>query len=106
MSLLMRTIVNKIGHGKLTARQVAQKELEMLRTLEFRVGAPTLLEFLERYLQDLQGNLISQISPDELTPRVLHLAKLACCSYDLMQVPFSVLAAGILTLGVKLAVTA
>ena len=47
--LLMRTIVNKIGHGKFTGRQVGAKELEILRALEFRVGAPTVLEFLERY---------------------------------------------------------
>lgn len=34
------------------------------------------------------------------------LAKLACCSYDLMQVPPSLLAAGVLTLALKLAATA
>lgn len=60
--LLMRTIVNKIGHGKFTSRQVAAKELEMLRALEFRVGAPAVLEFLDRYRSDLQATLLAQFS--------------------------------------------
>jgi Cyclin, N-terminal domain len=47
--LLMRTVINKIGHGKYTVKSVLERELDILRTLEFRVGAPTMLEFIERY---------------------------------------------------------
>lgn len=51
--LLMRTIVNKVGHGKFTKQQVNQKELEILRVLKFNLGAPTVLEHLERMSAEL-----------------------------------------------------
>lgn len=56
--LLMRTVVNKIGHGKFNSKEVVQRELEILRTLEFRVGAPTIIEFLDRYRSELIDNLL------------------------------------------------
>jgi hypothetical protein len=51
--LLMRTIISKIGHNKFQVRQIEEKELEILKTLEYKIGAPTVLEFLERYLSEL-----------------------------------------------------
>lgn len=53
--LLMRTMINKIGHGKFIVKQITQKEAEILRVLEFRVGAPTLLEFVERYYTEMSA---------------------------------------------------
>ena len=50
--LLMRTVVNKIGHNKFTVRQIEEKELEILKTLSYKVGAPTVKEFLDRYIEE------------------------------------------------------
>ena len=106
--LMMRTIINKIGHCKFTNREILARELEMLRTLEFRVGSPTALEFLDQYRSELTlGILLPFKNPDtesKLMKRILMLSKLACCSYNLMQLPPSLLGAAILSLSVKLTI--
>jgi hypothetical protein len=58
MPLLMKTVINKIGHNKFSLRQVEEKELEILRVIGYRVGAPTIKEFLDRYLEELSDNLV------------------------------------------------
>ncbi len=52
--LLMKTIINKIGHGKFSLKNILERELEMLRTIEFRIGSPTMLEFIETYKTELR----------------------------------------------------
>jgi hypothetical protein len=49
--LLMRTVIHKIGHNKFELYQIQEKELEMLGTLGYKVGAPTIKEFLDRILE-------------------------------------------------------
>lgn len=86
--LLMRTVVNKIGHNKFSGKEVQVREAELLRTLEFRVGAPTILEFLDCYQTELGDDFLAVFSPkdisDRLLTRILLLSKLSCCSYDLI----------------------
>jgi len=49
--LLMKTVFNKIGHKKISVDAIRARELEVLRTLGFKVGAsPTSFEFLEKYV--------------------------------------------------------
>ena len=55
--LMMKTVVNKIGHNKFELRQIEEKELELLRVNEYRVGVPTVKEFLDRFLEELSGLL-------------------------------------------------
>lgn len=57
--LLMRTVINKIGHGKFTVKDVTQRELEIFRVLEFRVGAPTIMEFIERYQTEFSATILA-----------------------------------------------
>jgi hypothetical protein len=59
--LLMKTIINKIGHGKFTLSGVLDRELKMLRTIEFRIGSPTILEFIETYKTELMYSHLSQL---------------------------------------------
>jgi hypothetical protein len=59
--LLMKTIINKIGHGKFTLSGVLERELKMLRTIEFRIGSPTILEFIETYKTELMYSHLSQL---------------------------------------------
>lgn len=47
--LIMRVVVKKIGHDKFTSDQIMDRELEMLRSIGFRVSAPTVLDFLEKF---------------------------------------------------------
>ena len=96
--LMMRTVINKIGHNKFEVRQIEEKELDILRTLEYRVGAPTLKEFLDRYLEEL-----SEFIPksDKFYKTLMCISKMACYSYEMMQLPTSLLAAAILTFALK-----
>jgi hypothetical protein len=59
--LLMKTIINKIGHGKFTLSGVLDREVKMLRTIEFRIGSPTILEFIETYKTELMYSNLSQL---------------------------------------------
>ena len=104
--LLMRTVVNKIGHGKFPLKMILQREVDILRTLEFQVGCPTILEFIETYKSELLNNNLALFKPteiqDKLNKRLMMLSKLACCSYEMTQLPPSLLASAVLTLAVKL----
>lgn len=44
--LLMKTVVNKIGHSKIPEENIKNQEMEILQALGFKIGAPTPLEFL------------------------------------------------------------
>jgi hypothetical protein len=59
----------------------------MLRTIEFRIGSPTILEFVETYKTELMYSHMSQLKgleiQERLQSRILMLSKLACCSYEL-----------------------
>lgn len=59
--LLMKTIINKIGHGKFTLSGVLDREIKMLRIIEFRIGSPTILEFIETYKTELMYSHLSQL---------------------------------------------
>jgi len=59
--LLMKTIINKIGHGKFSLSGVLEREVKMLRTIEFRIGSPTILEFIETYKTELMYSHLSQL---------------------------------------------
>ena len=52
----MKTVFNKIGHKKIAIETIRAKELEILRELEFKLGAPTALEFLDRYVNEVLFN--------------------------------------------------
>jgi cyclin A len=45
--LLMKTVIVKIGHNKFNQNQIELMELEMLRTLSFKLGVPTVKEFTD-----------------------------------------------------------
>ena len=92
--LLMKTIINKIGHNKFDIKSIEQRELEILTALGFKVGAPTVKEYLDKFTEEL-GN--SSLKTEKFTKTCVTLAKLACHSYTLMQVPTSLLAGSIMS---------
>lgn len=79
--LMMRTVVNKIGHNKFELRTIEEKEIELLKTINFKVGPPTWKEFLDRYLEEA-GAVINKT--DKFYRFLIFITKLTCFSYDLM----------------------
>lgn len=45
--LLLKTIHEKIVHGKMSIESIKQQELEILKTLNYRLAFPTPLDFLK-----------------------------------------------------------
>jgi hypothetical protein len=95
--LLMRTIINKVGHGKFTKQQIMEKELEVLRVLKFNLGTPTVLEHLERMSAEMG------IADHKSIQTVFkYLAKLALHNYELSQLSASELAGAVAYVGLKI----
>ncbi len=94
--LLMKTVVHKVGHGKFKQSVIEEREIEVLKALQFKVGAPTILEFIDRYLVEtgLQTN-------KKLREICVYLAKLSTHDYDLCQKKPSELAGSIMHLALK-----
>jgi hypothetical protein len=59
---------------------VQEKEIEMLNAIGYKVGAPTVLEFIDRYMEELADILPKS---DKFHKICVYLAKMACHSYDL-----------------------
>lgn len=51
----MRTVLNKIGHNKFTMEQVQRKEEEILRGLGFKIGQPTIKEFMDTIVNEIHN---------------------------------------------------
>jgi hypothetical protein len=58
--LLMRTVINKIGHSKFEVPTIEDKELEILRAIQYKIGSPTVKEFLDRYFEELNDPILKQ----------------------------------------------
>jgi len=97
--ILMRTVINKIGHNKFEIHQIEDKELEIMKTIGFKMGAPTVKEFLDRYCEEL-----TEILPktDKFKKICNFVARLASHNYSLMQMPTSLLAASILNVALQI----
>lgn len=79
--LLMKTMFNKIGHQKFSVERIMDKEIEILRVLGFKVGAPTALEFLSKYLEE--SKLRDHPQSSFLSKIALYLCKLQLHNYSL-----------------------
>lgn len=55
--LTMKTVINKIGHDKFDVMQIQVRELEILKTIGFTIGVPTVKEFIDKYLFELREYL-------------------------------------------------
>jgi hypothetical protein len=97
--LLMKTILNKIGHNKFTQKQIEEKEIEILKSISFKIGSPTVKEHLDRYYLEIEG--VYKVS-DSLKQLCLYIGKLSCHNYNLMQIPTSRLAISILRIALKI----
>ena len=55
--LRIETITVKIGHNKFSCKEIKEYERDILLTLDYLLQIPTPLEFLNRYILELEGNL-------------------------------------------------
>lgn len=97
--LLMKTIINKIGHNKFSQEQIQEKEIEVLKALSFKIGTPTVKEHLDRLYEEISG--LYKVS-EELKQLCVYIGKLAAHNYNLMQLPTSKLAIAILRIALKI----
>jgi len=97
--LLMRTVINKIGHNKFEIPTIEDKEFDILRTIQYKIGSPTVKEFLDRYYEELNDPFLKS---EKFQKIAMYLAKLACHNYSLMQIPTSLLAAAVLNVTLKI----
>ena len=70
----------------------------MLSTIGYKVGAPTVLEYIDRCAEELADILPKS---DKFHKICLYLAKMACHSYDLQQISPSLLAASIYVVALR-----
>lgn len=61
--LKMKTVQEKIAHSKLEIEDIKTQELELLRVLNYRLQAPTILDFLKIHLREVLG--IQMLTRDE-----------------------------------------
>ena len=53
--LKMKTVFEKIGHGKLEVAKIKKLELDILKVIEYKIHSPTPLDFLKTYMVDVLG---------------------------------------------------
>ena len=51
--LKMKMVFEKIAHKKLSIEKIKSMELEMLKTINYRISAPTVIEFLKINLKEV-----------------------------------------------------
>lgn len=97
--LLMKTVFNKIGHTKIPVDSIRAKELEILRVLGFKLGAPTVLEFLDRYISEI---LFNHSDKQFISLMSVYLSKMAVHHEQLCSKKSSLLAASSIYVALKI----
>lgn len=78
---------------------IEERELDILQTISYKVGAPTVKEFLDRFCEEIGEKELTQ---KKFKRMCMYLAKLTCYDYDLMQLPASLLAYAVLSVALKI----
>lgn len=55
LPLKMKTVYEKIGHHKLEIETIKRLELDIVKTANYTIHAPTVLDFLKVYLVEVLG---------------------------------------------------
>lgn len=53
--LKMKTVFEKIAHKKLDISKIKSLELDIMKSIEYKIHAPTVLDFLKVYLVEVLG---------------------------------------------------
>ena len=95
----MKTVYNKIAHKKISIEVLRAKELDILRELGFKLGAPTALEFLDRYSNEI---LFNHSDKKFIHLMSVYLAKLALHHEKLCYLESSLLGAASIYVALKI----
>ena len=71
----------------------------MMKIIGFKIGSPTVKEFLDRYIEELNDPLLKS---DKFQKICMYIAKMTCHNYSLMQLPTSLLAAAVVNVGLRI----
>jgi hypothetical protein len=98
--LLMNTVFNKVGHGKIPVEAIREKELEILRAIDFQVGSfASPFEFLNRYIEDI---LTKHADKDFILLMSTYLGKMALHHENLCTKQSSLLGASSIYVALKI----
>ncbi len=111
--LKMKMVFEKIAHKKLPVERIKALEMDILKTIKYRIPAPTSLDFLKYYLKQVLGigRTGKTAPPPEGQPAheslliekmSLYLAKMALHDYDLQGRRPSLQAVGALYVALKI----
>ena len=72
----MDTVHEKIAHKKIEVSVICKLEIEVLKTLNYEVAAPTILDFLKVFLNEvLNIKIMSEIETDKKLDSALRCKK-------------------------------
>jgi hypothetical protein len=98
--LLMKTVFNKIGHGKISIEAIRNTEMNILRAIGFSVGGyPTPLEFLLSYVAQI---LKDHEDKEFIQLMSVYLAKLAVHHENLCTKSSSLIGASSIYVALKI----
>jgi protein involved in sex pheromone biosynthesis len=122
--LKMKMVYEKIAHKKLPIEKIKALEMDILRVINYKIPAPTILDFLKFYLKQVldigspksHKNNKSNSDKKEANPEVtqssnlklliekmaLYLAKMSLHDYELSGKKPSILAVGSLYVALKI----
>jgi hypothetical protein len=81
----MKCIYRKIGHQKFSVKKIVEIECEILKTIGFRLGTCTLIDFVESSLIKIEENSGRKNDIEFLKEVALHLGRMALHSYKLSE---------------------
>lgn len=79
LPLRMSTVVDKIAHRKLSMEMIRKYEDDILVTLDYYLQVPSILEFLTRYIEEMEEMLKEE--KEWITKMSIYLAKLSVHDY-------------------------
>lgn len=120
--LKMKMVYEKIAHKKLPIEKIKSLELDMLKTIKYKIPAPTTLDFLKVYLKEVlgighQGNTSLRKEEKEALPKdsdsaegqkllifkmSMYLAKMSMHDHELSGRRPSLVAVGALYVALKI----
>lgn len=84
LPLRMNTVVEKIAHRKLSMEMIRKYEDDILETLDYYLQAPTTLEFLTRYIEQM-GDILKE-EKEWILKMSIYLAKLSAHDYNFCSI--------------------
>lgn len=104
--LKMKMVHEKIAHRKISVEKIKAMELEFLKVINYKIAAPSVLEFIKLYLRSvLSIEYIDDDSKDRaalIYKMSIYLGKMAVHDYDLSGKVPSLVAIGCLYVALKI----